>query len=61
MLTFGESREWHTGILTLLFQLFCKFEIMSKYKVKKNEYKVLFISSSPFLKMFFSKAIYSIL
>lgn len=39
MLTFGESREWHTGILTLLFQLFCKFEIMSKYKVKKMNTK----------------------
>lgn len=39
MLTFGESREWHTGILTLLFQLLCKFEIMSKYKVKKMNTK----------------------
>lgn len=37
--------EWHIGILTLLLQLFLKFEITSKYKFKKRkkEYKKCFL------------------
>lgn len=51
MSVIGEYREYMGAFFTLFLQLFCKFELIAKYKVK-NQITVL---NCPHIKMFIFK------